>query len=55
MAEKIKPALLQFLTPGEAPFKILVVESLYYLPEIIKMLPEAEIYAVASEKDAMEK
>lgn len=55
MAEKIKPALLQFLTPGEAPFKILVVESLYYLPEIIQMLPKAEVYAVASEKDAMEK
>ncbi len=54
MAEKIKPELLGFLQAGGLPYRILVVESLYYLPELWQMFPQAEIFAVAAEADAME-
>ena len=54
MAEKIKPELLGFLQAGELPLRILVVESLYYLPELRQMFPAAEIFAAAAEPDAME-
>ena len=51
MAEKIRPELLQFLQPGEVPLRILVVESLSYLPELRRMFPVAELSAVADEAD----
>lgn len=54
MAEKIKPELLGFLQAGDLPLRILVVESLYYLPELRQMMPQAEILAVAAESDAMD-
>lgn len=54
MAEKIKPELLGFLQAGGLPLRILVVESLYYLPELRRMFPAAEIFAVAAEADAMD-
>ena len=54
MAEKIKPELLQFLQPGEVPLRILVVESLSYLPELRRMFPVAELSAVADEADRLE-
>ena len=53
MPEKIKPELLQFLQPGQLPLKILVVESLAYLPELRQMFPQASLYAVTADKDAM--
>lgn len=54
MAEKIKPELLGFLQAGGVPYRILVVESLYYLPELRRMFPAAEIFAAAAEADAMD-
>ena len=54
MAEKIKPELLGFLQAGDLPLRILVVESLYYLPALRQMMPQAEILAVAAESDAMD-
>ena len=53
MSEKIKPELLQFLQPGELSLKILVVESLCYLPDLRRMFPCAKLYAVTADKDAM--
>ena len=55
VAEKIKPELLNFLAPGELPLKILVVESVDYLPELREMFPVAEIYAAAAEPELREK
>ena len=54
MAEKIKPELLGFLRPSGLRIRILVVESLYYLPELRRMFPRAEILAAAAESDAMD-
>lgn len=54
MAEKIKPELLGFLQPSGMRLRILVVESLYYLPELRRMFPRAEILASAAEPDAMD-
>lgn len=54
MAEKIRPELLQFLQPGEVPLRILVVETLSYLPELRRMFPVAKLSAVADEADRME-
>lgn len=53
MPEKIKPELLQFMQPGELPLRILVVESLNYLPELRQMFPAAQLFAVAAEQDDM--
>ena len=53
MPEKIKPELLQFLQPGEMPWKILVVESLEYLPRLREMFPCAKLFAVTADADAM--
>ena len=53
MPEKIKPELLQFLQPGDLPLKILVVESLVYLPKLRQMFPQASLYAVAADADDM--
>ena len=55
MAEKIKPELLNFLAPGELPLKILVVESCAYLPDLRKMFPAAELFAVSAEAEMREK
>ena len=54
MAEQIRPDLLSFLMPNTAPLRVLVVESLTYLSELRRMFPQAELYAVTSEADAME-
>ena len=54
MAEKIKPELLGFLQAGGLPYRILVVESLSYLPELRRMFPQAEISAVAADEEAIE-
>ena len=55
MAEKIRPELLSFLTASELPLRILVVESLVYLPELRAMFPAAALYAVAAEADRFER
>lgn len=55
MAEKIRPELLTFLTASELPLRILVVESLSYLPELRKMFPRASLYAVAADGDRFER
>ena len=55
MAEKIRPELLTFLTASELPLRILVVESLVYLPELRAMFPEASLYAVAADADRFER
>lgn len=54
MAEKIKPELLGFLQASGVPYRILVVESLSYLPELRRMFPQAEISAVAADEEAIE-
>lgn len=54
MPSKIKPELLGFLTPSGEPLNILVVESVYYLPELRAMFPEARLYAVSAESDAVD-
>ena len=54
MAEKIRPELLSFLQPNAALLRVLVVESLSYLPELRRMFPQAELYAVTADMDAME-
>ena len=51
--EKIKPQLLSFLAPSDAPLTILVVESLTYLPDLRTMFPHAELFAVASDGNAL--
>ena len=38
-----REGLLQMIAPGPAPWKVLVVESLFYLRELCRMLPNAEI------------
>lgn len=55
MAEKIRPELLSFLTASELPLRILVVESLGYLPELRAMFPEASLYAAAADADRFER
>lgn len=52
MAEKIRPELLSFLRPDTAPLRILVVESLDYLPRLREMYPRADLYAATAEIDA---
>ena len=51
MAEKIRSELLSFLVPDAAPLRVLVVESLEYLPQLRKMFPKAELHALAAECD----
>lgn len=53
LAENIRPDLLSFLTPDAAPRRILVVESLMYLSDLRRMFPQAELYAVTAEMDAV--
>ena len=54
MPEKIKPELLYFLQPCALPMRILVVESVVYLPRLREMFPQAELLAVADEEDALD-
>lgn len=51
MAETIRPELLQFLQGEVPPARILVVESLSYLPALRQMYPDAQILAVAADGD----
>lgn len=51
MAEKIRSELLSFLVPDAAPLRVLVVESLEYLPQLRKMFPKSELHALAAEYD----
>lgn len=51
MAEKIRSELLSFLVPDAAPLRVLVVESLEYLPQLQKMFPKSELHALAAECD----
>ena len=43
--------LLCFLKPSQEKFKILTVESSFYLPVLHELMPQAELYAVTSEPD----
>ena len=52
LAEKIRPELLSFLHPDTAPLRILVVESLDYLPRLGEMYPRADLYVATAEIDA---
>lgn len=49
MRVEIRPELTEFLTGGGLPCRILVVESLGYLPKLRQMYPVGEIYAVAKD------
>jgi len=51
LAEKIRSELLSFLLPDAAPLRVLVVESLEYLPQLRKMFPKSELHALAAECD----
>ncbi|AKT54661.1 hypothetical protein [Selenomonas sp. oral taxon 478] len=51
MAEKIRSELLSFLVPDAALLRVLVVESLEYLPQLQKMFPKSELHALAAECD----
>ena len=51
MAEKIRSELLSFLVADAAPLRVLVVESLEYLPQLRKMFPKSELHALAAECD----
>ena len=43
--------LLHFLKPSQEKFKILTVESSFYLPFLHEMMPNAELHAVTSDPD----
>ena len=49
MAEKIRSELLSFLVPDAALLRVLVVESLEYLPQLQKIFPKSELHALAAE------
>ena len=51
MAEKIRSELLSFLVPDATTLRVLVVESLEYLPQLRDMFPKAELHALAVECD----
>ena len=51
MAEKIRPELLSFFKPDSSLLRILVVESIDYLPQLRVMFPRAELYAAAADAD----
>ena len=52
--ESIKPLLLDFLQAGDDFKRILVVESLAYLPGLRERFPAAEIHAVAADEEMAE-
>lgn len=43
--------MLAFLTAGELPYKILVIESREYLQDLRQMYPYGEIYCVTADED----
>ena len=43
--------LLRFLEPGETPQSVLVIESVQYLSAIRSRFPDADLYAVVSDRD----
>ena len=45
--------LLQFLTPSDAPLRILTVEGSAYLPALRLLYPAAALYAVAAEEASL--
>lgn len=49
--EREKKGLLAFLTAGELPYKILVIESREYLQDLRQMYPYGEIYCVTADED----
>lgn len=51
MPEKIKPELLQLIEPSALPCRILVVESLAYLPRLREMFPRGELLACADDPE----
>lgn len=51
MKEENELGLLEFLTPGELPYRILVVESQEYLRPLRQMFPHGELWCVAAEAD----
>lgn len=53
MNEPKKLELLDFLTPSDAALRLLVVESLEYLPALRVLYPAAELYAVAEDSAAL--
>lgn len=53
MNEPKKLGLLDFLTPSDAALRLLVVESLEYLPALRVLYPAAELYAVAEDAAAL--
>lgn len=53
--ESIKPLLLDFLQAGDDFKRILVVESLAYLPGLRERFPAAEIHAAAADEEMAER
>ena len=53
--EAIKPVLLEFLQPEDFFNTILVVESIEYLPALRERYPDANIFAVVNNEEAVEK
>lgn len=53
MNEPKKLGLLDFLTPSDVALRLLVVESLEYLPALRVLYPAAELYAVAEDAAAL--
>ena len=52
--EEKKLGLLAFLTAGELPYRIMVIESREYLKPLREMYPYAELYCVTDAKDEIE-
>lgn len=50
--EDIKPSLIQFISGEDFFQRILVVESSYYLADLRKMFPSAEIFLVTADDEA---
>ena len=44
--------LLRFFEPGETPGAVLVIESVQYLPALRSRFPDADLFAVVSDRDA---
>lgn len=49
--EKAQKGLLAFLTAGELPYRILVIESREYLQDLREMYPYGEIFCVTADRD----
>ena len=46
------PGLLRFFEPEETPGAVLVIESVQYLPALRSRFPDADLFAVVSDRDA---